>query len=154
MEGHACCKRKSGKGREDWAAVDTADLGGGGHADLGDKCVIKKAENLLLLHLLRWGVFGRRRDRWAFPELWASKGGSMGGVAEHSTGRQRQSHGYVSHSQAVGENKQVIVPLNRHQGSRPPQEKKPRLEVQNHCAKRKEKDGGDRNKEGKQRQSE
>lgn len=83
---------------EDWAAVDTADLGGGGHADLRDKCVIKKAENLLLLHLLGWGVFGRRRDRWAFPELWASKGGSMGGVAEHSTGRQRQSHGYVSQS--------------------------------------------------------
>lgn len=83
---------------EDWAAVDTADLGGGGHADLGDKCVIKKAENLLLLHLLGWGVFGRRRDRWAFPELWASKGGSMGGVAEHSMERQRQSQGYVSQS--------------------------------------------------------
>lgn len=140
---------------EDWAAVDTADLGGGGHADLGDKCVIKKAENLLLLHLLGWGVFGRRRDRWAFPELWASKGGSMGGMTEHSTGdRDKAMVTLVSHSQAVGENKQVIVPLNRHQGSRPPQEKKPGLEVQNHCAKRKEKEGGDRNKGGKQRQSE
>lgn len=74
MKDHACSERKSDIRGEDWAAVDTADLGGGGHADLRDKCVIKKAENLLLLHLLGWGVFGRRRDRWAFPELWASKG--------------------------------------------------------------------------------
>lgn len=81
MEGHARCERKSEGRGEDWAAVDTADLGGGGHADLGDKCVIKKAENLLLLHLLGWGVFGRRRDGWAFPELWASKGGNVAGVA-------------------------------------------------------------------------
>lgn len=76
MKGHACSERNSDIREEDWAAVDTADLGGGGHADLRDKCVIKKAENLLLLHLLGWGVFGRRRDGWAFPELWASKGGA------------------------------------------------------------------------------
>lgn len=57
------------EGEEDWAAVAAADLGGGGHADLGDKCVIKQAEDLLLLDLLGRGVFGRRRDRWAFPEL-------------------------------------------------------------------------------------
>lgn len=73
MKGHACSERKSDSKGEGWAAVDTADLGGGGHADLRDKRVIKKAENLLLLHLLGWGVFGRRRDRWAFPELWASE---------------------------------------------------------------------------------
>lgn len=78
MKGHACSERKSDIRGEGWAAVDTADLGGGGHADLRDKCVIKKAENLLLLHLLGWGVFGRRRDRWAFPELWASKGEAWG----------------------------------------------------------------------------
>lgn len=71
---HALRGRVIVREREGWAAVDTADLGGGGHADLRDKCVIKKAENLLLLHLLGWGVFGRRRDRWAFPELWASEG--------------------------------------------------------------------------------
>lgn len=87
MKGHACSERKSDIREEDWAAVDTADLGGGGHADLRDKCVIKKAENLLLLHLLGWGVFGRRRDRWAFPELWASKGehGRRGRVQHRET---------------------------------------------------------------------
>lgn len=65
-EGHACPKRV----RESWAAVAAADLGGGGHADLRDKRVIKQAEDLLLLDLLGRGVFGRWRDWWPFPELW------------------------------------------------------------------------------------
>lgn len=51
-----------------------ADLGGGGHADLRDKRVLKQAEDLLLLDLLGRGVFGRRRDWWAFPELWVGGG--------------------------------------------------------------------------------
>ena len=65
-EGHACPERV----RESWAAVAAADLGGGGHADLRDKRVIKQAEDLLLLDLLGRGVFGRWRDWWPFPELW------------------------------------------------------------------------------------
>ena len=65
-EGHAHPERA----RESWAAVAAADLGGGGHADLRDKRVIKQAEDLLLLDLLGRGVFGRRRDWWPFPELW------------------------------------------------------------------------------------
>ena len=32
--------------------------------------VVKQAEDLLLLDLLGRGVFGRRRDWWAFPKLW------------------------------------------------------------------------------------
>ena len=55
---------------ESWAAVAAADLGRGGHADLGDKRVVKQAEDLLRLDLLGRGVFGRRRDWWAFPKLW------------------------------------------------------------------------------------
>lgn len=69
--GHAHPKRtrEGGEGR---AAAAAADLGGGGHADLRDKRVVKQAEDLLLLDLLGRGVFGRRRDWWAFPELWVS----------------------------------------------------------------------------------
>lgn len=66
-EGHARPERA--RGGESWAAAVAADLGGGGHADLRDKGVTKQAEDLLLLDLLGWGVFGRRRDGWAFPEL-------------------------------------------------------------------------------------
>ena len=60
-----------------------ADLGGGGHADLRDKRVLKQAEDRLLLDLLGRGVFGRRRDWWAFPELGVS---SRRGAAQQSTG--------------------------------------------------------------------
>lgn len=102
MEGHACSERKNEMRGEDWAAVDTADLGGGGHADLGDKCVIKKAENLLPLDLLGWGVFGRRRDGWAFPELWASKGGAWEAWQSTAQGdRDKAIVKLVSHSQAT-----------------------------------------------------
>lgn len=68
-----------------------ADLGRGGHADLGHKRVLKQAEDLLLLDLLGRGVFGRRGDRWAFPELWAGRGGGEGGAWEQ--GKQRQTLG-------------------------------------------------------------
>lgn len=71
-EGHACPERAGGG--ESWAAAAAADLGGGGHADLRDKRVIKQAEDLFLLDFLGWGVFGRRRDWWAFPELWVGRG--------------------------------------------------------------------------------
>lgn len=64
------------RSRENWAAAAAADLGRGGHADLGDKRVIEKAEDLLLLDLLGRGVFGGWRDWWAFPELWVSRRGA------------------------------------------------------------------------------
>ena len=68
--GRPCTPRKSKRRqRESWAAVAAADLGRGGHADLRDKRVVKQAEDLLLLDLLGRGVFGRRRDWWAFPKL-------------------------------------------------------------------------------------
>lgn len=73
------------RSRENRAVVATADLGGGGHADLRDKRVIKQAEDLLLLDLLGWGVFGGRRDRWAFPELWVSRR-KAAQEAQHSVG--------------------------------------------------------------------
>lgn len=63
--GHA----RPGEQDGSWAAAGAADLGGGGHADLGDKGVTKQAEDLLLLDLLGRGEFGRRRDGRAFPEL-------------------------------------------------------------------------------------
>lgn len=48
---------------ESWAAVAAADLGKGVVTLIsGDKRVVKQAEDLLLLDLLGWGVFGRRRD--------------------------------------------------------------------------------------------
>lgn len=62
------------KRRRELGRVAAADLGGSGHADLRDKRVIKQAEDLFLLDLLGRGVFGRRRDWWAFPELWGSSG--------------------------------------------------------------------------------
>ena len=69
--GRPCTPRKGKRrGRECWAAAAAADLGRGGHADLGDKRVVKQAEDLLLLDLLGRGVFGRRRHWWAFPKLW------------------------------------------------------------------------------------
>lgn len=58
--------RESQRRREPGRAA-AADLGGGGHADLRDKRVIKQAEDLFLLDFLGRGVFGRRRDWWAFP---------------------------------------------------------------------------------------
>lgn len=81
-EGHAHPERAR-EGRESWAAAAAADLGGGGHADLRDSCVLKQAEGLLLLDLRARGVFGRRRDRWAFPELGV---GSSWGAAQQSMG--------------------------------------------------------------------
>lgn len=65
--------RESKRRREPGRAA-AADLGGGGHADLRDKRVIKQAEDLFLLDFLGRGVFGRRRDWWAFPELWVGSG--------------------------------------------------------------------------------
>lgn len=69
-----CTPGREQEDGESRAAEAAADLGGGGDADLWDKRVIKQAEDLLLLDLLGWSVFGRRRDGWAFPELWVGSG--------------------------------------------------------------------------------
>lgn len=74
MKDYVCFERKSNIRGEGWVAVDIVDLGGGGYVDFRDKCVIKKVENLFLFYFFGWGVFGRRRDRWVFSELWVSKG--------------------------------------------------------------------------------